>query len=186
MTHICKFEEDTKCYLVRFYEILEEMIRAMGDAELTDSLSHNFIVQMIPHHMAAVEMSKNLLDYNPCAPLRTIAENIITMQEHGIEEMTEALKSCHKLLNSSQDLCLYQHRYRQITQNMFTEMNNACSDNNISANFMREMIPHHQGAIYMSENALRYCVCPRLQPILENIIVSQRQEVREMNRLLGC
>ena len=186
MIHICKYEENTKNYLTRFYDILEEMIRAMGDAELTDSLSHNFIVQMIPHHMAAVEMSKNLLKYNPCEPLRTIAKNIVAMQEQGIQEMTEALKCCHKLVNSSQDLCLYQHRYQQIVQNMFTEMNNACSDNNISANFMREMIPHHQGAIYMSENALRYCVCSQLQPILENIIVSQRQEVREMNRLLGC
>ena len=106
MTHICKFEENTKCYLVRFYEILEEMIRSMGAAELTDSLSHNFIVQMIPHHMAAVDMSKNLLQYNPCAPLRTIAENIITMQEQGIQEMTEALKCCYKPESSSQDLCL--------------------------------------------------------------------------------
>lgn len=186
MTHICKFTEETKRYLVRYYEILEEMIRAMGDAQLTDSLSHNFIVQMIPHHMAAVEMSKNLLLYNPCAPLRAIAENIIAMQEQGMQEMTAALKPCHRLLSSSQDLCLYEHRYRQITHDMFKEMNNACSDNNISANFMREMIPHHQGAIRMSENALRYCVCPQLQPILENIILSQRQEVREMNRLLGC
>lgn len=186
MTRICKFTEETKCYLSRFYEILEEMIKSMGDAELTDSLSHNFIVQMIPHHMAAVEMSRNLLKYNPCEPLRTIAKNIISMQEQGIQEMTEALKSCHKLINSSQDLCLYQHRYEQIVDNMFSQMNNACSDNNISANFMREMIPHHQGAIYMSENALRYCVCSQLQPILENIIVSQRQGVREMNRLLGC
>lgn len=186
MTHICKFTEETKCYLVRYYEILEEMIRAMGDAQLTDSLSHNFIVQMIPHHMAAVEMSKNLLRYNPCAPLRSLAESIIAMQEQGMEEMTKALKSCHRQLSSPQDLCLYEHRYRQITHCMFREMSNACSDNNISANFMREMIPHHQGAIYMSENALRYCVCPQLQPILENILVSQRQEVREMNRLLGC
>lgn len=186
MTHICKFTEETKSYLVRYYEILEEMIRAMGDAQLTDSLSHNFIVQMIPHHMAAVEMSKNLLCYNPCAPLRSIAESIIAMQEQGMEEMTEALKSCCKQRSSPQDLCLYEHRYRQITHCMFGEMRNACSDNNISANFMREMIPHHQGAIYMSENALRYCVCPQLQPILENILVSQRQEVREMNRLLGC
>lgn len=186
MTHICKFEEDTKNYLTRFYEILEEMIKKMEEAELTDSLSHNFIVQMIPHHMAAVEMSKNLLNYNPCRPLRAMAEDIIAMQEQGIREMTAALEPCCKLINSNQDLCLYQHRFKQITRNMFTEMNNACSDNNISANFMREMIPHHQGAIYMSENALRFCVCPRLQPILENIIVSQRREVREMNRLLGC
>lgn len=186
MTHICKFEEDTKNYLTRFYEILEEMIKKMEEAELTDSLSHNFIVQMIPHHMAAVEMSKNLLKYNPCCPLRAIAEDIIAMQEQGIREMTAALEPCCKLINSNQDLCLYQHRFKQITRNMFTEMNNACSDNNISANFMREMIPHHQGAIYMSENALRFCVCPRLQPILENIIVSQRRGVREMSRLLGC
>ncbi len=87
MTHICKFEEDTKNYLTRFYEILEEMIKKMEEAELTDSLSHNFIVQMIPHHMAAVEMSKNLLKYNPCCPLRAIAEDIIAMQEQGIREM---------------------------------------------------------------------------------------------------
>lgn len=186
MTHICKFEEDTKNYLTRFYEILEEMIKNMEGAELTDSLSHNFIVQMIPHHMAAIEMSKNVLKYDPCAPLRSIAKDIITMQEQSIQEMTEALRPCGKLIDSSQDLCLYQRRFRQITHNMFTEMNNACSDNNISANFMREMIPHHQGAIYMSENALRYRICPQLQPILENIITSQRQEVREMNRLLGC
>lgn len=141
MTNICKFEEDTKNYLARFYEILEEMIQGMEGAELSDSLSHNFIVQMIPHHMAAIEMSKNLLKYNPCAPLRIMAENIVSMQARGIEEMKEALEPCCKLINSNQDLCLYQHRFRQITRNMHIEMNNACSDNNISANFMREMIP---------------------------------------------
>lgn len=186
MTHICQFEESTKNYLTCFYDILEEMIKSMENAELTDSLSHNFIVQMIPHHMAAVEMSKNLLKYNPCCPLRAIAENIITMQERGIQEMTDALPACCGLDNSSQELRLYQHRFRQITRDMFEEMNSACSDNNISANFMREMIPHHQGAIYMSENALRYRICPQLQPILENIIVTQRQGVQEMKRLLSC
>lgn len=186
MTYTCKFEEDTKNYLVKFYDILEEMIKNMEGAELNDSLSHNFIVQMIPHHMAAIKMSENVLKYNPCPPLQTIAENIIGMQSHGIEEMKMALEPCCELVNSGQDLRLYQHRFCQITHNMFAEMDNACSDNNISANFMREMIPHHQGAIYMAENALHYCICPRLQPILEHIIVSQRQEIREMNRLLGC
>ena len=128
MIHICKYEEDTKNYLTRFYEILEEMIKNMNGAQLTDSLSHNFIVQMIPHHMAAVEMSRNVLKYNPCRPLRSMAEDIVAMQEQGIREMTDALEPCCKLINSSQDLCLYQHRFEQITRNMFTEMNNACSD----------------------------------------------------------
>ena len=69
-----------KAYLCRFYEILEQMIEDMTGAELTDSLSHNFIVQMIPHHMAAIEMSENLLQYTTCVPLQNIALNIIVEQ----------------------------------------------------------------------------------------------------------
>lgn len=185
MLEVCRFKDTTKDYLTRFYEILDEMIKGMEEAELTDSLSHNFIVQMIPHHMAAIEMSENVLQYNPCCPVRSIAENIITMQTKSIQDMLDVKRTCSKQTNTQQDLCLYRRRFRQITHTMFTEMGEACSDNNISANFMREMIPHHQGAIYMSENALRYCICPGLQPILEAIIVSQRQGVREMKRLLG-
>lgn len=37
-----------KDYLSRFYDILDEMIAEMSGAELTGSISHNFIVQMIP------------------------------------------------------------------------------------------------------------------------------------------
>lgn len=39
------------------------MIQGMTDDELDESISHNFIVQMIPHHKAAIEMSQNLLQY---------------------------------------------------------------------------------------------------------------------------
>ena len=58
-----RFSNVTKSYLCCFYGILEEMIENMTGAALTDSLSHNFIVQMIPHHRAAIEMSHNLLQY---------------------------------------------------------------------------------------------------------------------------
>ena len=48
-------------YLKEFYDILDEMIEEMTEVKLTDSISHNFIMQMIPHHMAAIEMSVNIL-----------------------------------------------------------------------------------------------------------------------------
>ena len=51
---------------------------------------------------------------------------------------------------------------------------------------MREMIPHHRGAIQMSENALSFPICPELIPILEAIIRSQTQGVQDMERLLRC
>ena len=38
-----QFSEVTKRYLCCFYEILDEMIDGMTKAQLTDSISHNFI-----------------------------------------------------------------------------------------------------------------------------------------------
>ena len=64
--------------------------------------------------------------------------------------------------------------------------NIACAGNRINADFMREMIPHHEGAVRMSENALCFPLCPELVPILSRIIVSQKKGVREMKRLLRC
>lgn len=48
------------------------------------------------------------------------------------------------------------------------------------------MIPHHMGAIRMSENALRFPICPELIPILTAIISSQKRGVQEMEKLLQC
>ena len=186
MNHPKRFSEVTKAYLCRFYEILEEMIAGMTDVPLTDSLSHNFIVQMIPHHRAAIEMSRNLLQYTTFVPLQDIALSIIDEQTKSIENMQEILDCCRELENSQQDLCLYQKSFGQITQTMFAQMQNACSTNDINGNFIREMIPHHEGAIRMSENILRYPVCPQLDPILQAIIQSQKKGVREMKRMLCC
>lgn len=173
-------------YLCRFRKILAEMISGMTSVSLTDSLSHNFIVQMIPHHEAAIQMSQNILQYAPCAPLREIAQNIITEQAKSIEDMREALPTCETMKNDCQDIRRYRRRYHQITQTMFREMGNAPADCNLNADFMREMIPHHIGAIRMSKNALCFPICPELYPILQAIITSQKKGVREMQQLLQC
>ena len=176
----------TKQYLCRFYEILDEMIVGMTGAELTDSISHNFIVQMIPHHRAAIEMSQNLLQYTTLVPLQEIALNIIASQTKSIEDMEEALDCCAQMENTQQELCLYARRIQQITQTMFSAMNAAPASNCINADFMREMIPHHKGAIAMSETALGFPICSELKPILQAIITSQREGVKKMEHLLRC
>lgn len=178
-----------KNYISDFYCILDRMICEMTEAELTDSISGNFIAQMIPHHRAAVEMSENILKYTTLVPLQCIAENIIKAQTKGIEEMTEMKCKCEELCSSKCDLCLYQRNMDAIYKDMFNGMKSACSDNNINCNFMREMIPHHMGAVRMAENALRYKVCSPLVPVLREIVVEQRKGIMEMRglmRRIGC
>lgn len=184
MYEVNEFSNVTKQYLCRFYEILDTMIREMTRVPLTDSISHNFILQMIPHHRAAIEMSKNLLQYTTFVPLQNIAANIVTSQTKSIADMEAAFAACSGVKNTEQELRQYAQQFDQITQTMFSDMENARATNNINADFMREMIPHHEGAIRMSRNALRFPICPALKPILEAIIVSQTQGVRDMQRLL--
>ena len=54
MDRQCRLSHVAKTYLDTFECILSEMIQEMTEVELTDSISDNFIIQMIPHHRAAV------------------------------------------------------------------------------------------------------------------------------------
>lgn len=179
----------TKNYLTDFHAILDEMIREMTSAKLTDSISYNFIVQMIPHHRAAIEMSRNILKYTKNKPLERIASNIVTEQTKSIENMRKIQDVCKGCKNSEQDLRHYRYSMNEIMQNMFSKMNNARTTCRLDCDFMREMIPHHMGAVEMSETTLQYSICPELKPILHTIILSQRRGIMQMQRLLshiGC
>ena len=131
-----EFSTVTKNYLSRYYEILDEMKQGMCEPALTESISHNFIVQMIPHHQAAIEMSNNLLQYTTFVPLQNIAAHIIASQTKSIADMRAALAQCSELPNTEQELCLYARRFEQITQTMFTDMGNATATNHLNCNFI--------------------------------------------------
>lgn len=174
----------TKDYLNTFYYILEQMITGMTSAELTNSISHNFIVQMIPHHWAAIEMSHNILRYTTNIPLQNIASQIIREQTISIENMMGIEPYCSTLDNSEEDLASYQQKMNQIMETMFSEMKSAQTTNRVNCDFMREMIPHHEGAVAMSETTLQYEICPELKPILQAIITSQKRGIMQMKQLL--
>ncbi len=181
-----RLSQVTKKYLMRYDEILDTMICGMTEAQLGDSISSNFIVQMIPHHQAAIAMSKSLLQITTDVPLQEIARNIVTSQTRSIENMQKALACCQTYCSTDQDLYLYQRRFTQITQTMFREMHDAGISNDVNRNFIREMIPHHLGAVRMSKNALSFAICPQLVPILQAIITSQEEGICQMEALYRC
>lgn len=186
MNNCCRLSNVTKEYLYAFQEILDLMIQGMTEAELMDSISHNFIVQMIPHHRAAIEMSHNILNYTTNIPLQDIALQIISEQTKSIEDMERIVCGCSALQNTGKELSGYQCRMEEIMRTMFDAMGSACVVNDVNVDFMRQMIPHHLGAVRMSELTLKYCICRELVPILTAIITSQKRGIMQMQRLLRC
>ena len=175
-----------KDYMASFGCILKDMICGMCETELDDSISGNFIRQMIPHHRAAIEMSENLLRFTDNEELAKIAQNIIAEQTRGIDNMRRALRCCKNMTNSCRDLCEAQCRINKVIKAMTKEMGCAYIDNSIECNFIRQMIPHHRAAIGMAKTVLCYCICDELKPILESIISSQEKGISEMECLADC
>lgn len=181
----CMLSDVTKDYLCTYNEILDNMIDGMKCVEMTDSISHNFIAQMLPHHRAAIKMSENILKYTTNLAVQKIARCIIEEQEESIEALESIECFCSEKENTRADLCLYERKNEQILNNMFACMKNACYTNSVNCNFLREMIPHHRGAVEMSENALCYCTCCELVPVLKSIIANQKRGINQMTQLLN-
>lgn len=189
MANTYLLSDASKHYLCCYYKILDEMIQGITTAKLTQSISHNFIVQMIPHHQAAVRMCRNILEYSDDRAVRRLAQRIIAQQTQGIQTMEGLLPQCGQLPSPQMDLRLCQRRTELIFREMFSQMRATPEGNRLDAVFMQEMIPHHLGAVRMSQNTLRYEICTGLAPVLRSIIDTQCREVRQMRALLqrmGC
>ncbi len=171
-------------YLDDYYEILNEMKRRMLSAGITGSVSRDFIAQMIPHHRAAVEMCENVLRYPVSDPVQVLARTIISQQTRGIAELEALLGPCALVRNGPQEVRRYLQKNNEILDALFYDMAHV-SGVGIEQNFLREMIPHHEGAVRMSENALDFCICRPLRPLLRGIIETQKREIAEMRRLLA-
>lgn len=185
MTNTSPLSTDAKNYLCCFYQILDEMTQGVTAASLTHSISHNFIVQMIPHHRAAVRMSDNILRFADNQAVRRLAQRISEEQAQGIAELEAMLSICTQQTNPQLDLRLYQRRMDLIFREMFASMGSAPENNRLSAIYLQEMLPHHRGAVRMAENTLKYDVCLELVPPLRHIIRRQCRQIGQMQALLG-
>ena len=103
-------------YLAAYREILARMKCEMTGAELCGSISHNFIVQMIPHHEAAIAMSECVLKFTDSAQLCAIAERIVSSQKQGVAEMQRILRCCGEKKNSPCELKEYAARQGKLEE----------------------------------------------------------------------
>ena len=57
-----------------------------------DSLDQAFAEGMIMHHQMAVDMARDILEYTDYEEIRTMAQNIIDVQEKEIAQMEKIVK----------------------------------------------------------------------------------------------
>lgn len=77
-----------------YRQAMDRMHGAMGSMTYTGNADIDFARGMIPHHQAAIDMAKTVIEYGSDPEIRKLAEDIVAAQEREIAQL-EAWLATH-------------------------------------------------------------------------------------------
>ena len=145
-----------------------------GDDTEANGIDRAFAEMMIPHHQGAVEMSEIALERTERPELRKLSEQIIASQKAEIAEFEEALDG---------DLEGVESESMGMSMGMMgMDMDNGMlrSAQQFDRAFIDMMIPHHEGAVVMSDVERKRGENPEMQAMAREITAAQKREIAQM------
>jgi uncharacterized protein (DUF305 family) len=142
----------------------------------------DFAQGMIPHHQGAIDMAKVVLQYGKDPDVKKLAEDVVKAQEGEIIFLKDWLaKTDQAALPVSPDST------KANDQAMAAMMKNMMMSytGDADVDFLKSMIPHHQGAIDMAKVALQYAKDPALLKLAQDIVTAQEGEITFMKDWLA-
>lgn len=153
----------------------------------TANIDVDFLANMIPHHQGAILSSKKLLETTTNQTLTELANNIISEQEKEVAEFTDLVEELEgkNISYAEIDTDAIGNDMEAIMNKMMADMSaiEVTADNDID--FLKGMIPHHQGAIDVSKKILEYTKDDKIKEIANRIIAAQEKEISDMNNMLS-
>jgi uncharacterized protein (DUF305 family) len=140
------------------------------------SFDRAFLSMMIPHHIAAVSMSKTVLPVSQDEQVKGWANAIITSQQEEITTMNALLKPY-----GGPNVTLM--ALMQKSMGGMAGMVNTAKDPDLA--FVQGMLPHHSSAIDMAKMALEKSRDPQVLKLSKDIIVAQAGEMYDFQTWLS-
>ncbi|WP_053985960.1 DUF305 domain-containing protein [Niameybacter massiliensis] len=185
------------CKQTGYYKAFE---KAMAGYEETTSklqpsgfVDIDFLEEMIPHHELGISMAENILKTAKNDEVKAIATSIVESQKAQVGQMTKLeeklkTKNCKCDKNNScanEEEAKYLAKYKEINESMIKKMKALVATCNDDADFIAEMIPHHEGAVEMAQNILEYSHNRAVKKIAKNIVKEQQAQIKQMQTLLA-
>lgn len=146
-----------------------------------------FIDQMIPHHEGALMSSEHMISDSERPELRQLHEDIQKSQFEQIEQMQEWRKQWYPDAGQASGIMGDGQTGSMRGSGMMDgSMRGMMDGNALDAMFLKMMIPHHQMAVDMSEEALRKADHPELRDLAQKIRDEQSSEIELMQGYLDA
>ena len=163
----------------------QSMSMELGPADAEFDL--RFVDAMIPHHQGAVEMAKEAQQKSKRPEIQKLAADIIKAQDKEIAQMKQWRQAWYP---KAGDKPMAYHgkmgRMMQMSSNQMQGMmmmgDLGASDPQFDLRFMNAMLPHHEGAVTMAEDALKKSKRPEVKQLAREIITAQQKEIAQMKQ----
>jgi len=146
-----------------------------------------FIDAMIPHHEGAVQMAQEAQQKSRRPEIQKLAGDIISAQNKEIASLKQWRQAWYT--NASPQPVAWSPQMghampmsSEQRKSMAMDMNLGAADAEFDLRFINAMIPHHQSAVVMAQDALNKSKRPEIQKLAKDIIASQKAEISQMEQ----
>ena len=136
--------------------------------------------QMIAHHQGAVMSAQMMIADSARSELRDLAQRIITGQQREIDQMRAWRQEWYGAASTGSIPGMMGGA--MMSRGQMRQMMGANAD--FDRMFLQMMIPHHEAAIAMAQQALTQAEHPEIKTLAQAIITVQRAEIAEMQGYL--
>jgi uncharacterized protein (DUF305 family) len=144
----------------------------------------DFARGMIPHHQGAIDMAEIVLKFGKDAEVAKLARNIIAAQQAEIAQM-QAWIARNGSLPAGPDAASSTKAYGEVNASMHAAMTMAFTSNP-DVDFLKGMIPHHEGAVAMAKVLLQFGKDAELRKLGEDVVRTQTEEIALMKAWLAA
>ena len=146
-----------------------------------------FIDGMTPHHEGAIAMVQEALQKSKRPEIKQLAQNIIDAQRTEIADMKTWRSTWYPNANSTPMMYDAQMGHMMpmseaMRSSMMMNGDLGAADDQFDLRFLNAMIPHHQGAVTMAQQALEKSDRPEVKKLAQDIVDSQQKEIDQMNQ----
>ncbi|BDI20772.1 hypothetical protein ANSO36C_65740 (plasmid) [Nostoc cf. commune SO-36] len=161
------------------------MAMDLGSADANYDL--RFIDAMTPHHQGAVEMAKVAQEKSKRPEIKKLASEIIRDQDKEIAQLKQWRTAWYPRASSTpvafdaktgKTVPMPQKQM----QGMMMNMDLGAADAEFDLRFITAMIPHHESAITMAQDALSKSKRPEIKKLAQSIIDSQQAEINQLKQ----
>jgi uncharacterized protein (DUF305 family) len=146
-----------------------------------------FIDGMKPHHQGAIDMANEAQQKSKRPEIKKLADEIIKAQNQEIAQMKQwrtawYAKAGDKPMAYDAQMGHMMEMSSDQKKGMMMNMDLGTADKDFDLRFINAMIPHHEGAVTMAQDALKKSQRPEIKKLAQNIITSQNVEINQMKQ----